>query len=56
MYKKIRQKNTKELQQKKWTAHFRELLNRQLPEQSVEIPTAAEILDVSWQPPTRREV
>ena len=46
----------KEEQHKRWTEHFRELFNRQLLDQTVEIPTAVELLDVSWEPPTRTEV
>ncbi|KAF0046078.1 hypothetical protein F2P81_002607 [Scophthalmus maximus] len=42
--------------QKRWTEHFRELLNRQLPDQTVEILKAADMVEVSCEPPTRTEV
>lgn len=47
---------TKEEQHRRWTEHFKELLNRQPPAQKVEIPPATHTLDINCGPPTRSEV
>ena len=38
---------TKEEQHRRWTEHFKELLNRQPPAQKVEIPPATHTLDIN---------
>lgn len=47
---------TKEDQLKRWTEHFRVLLNRQSPQQTAEIPPATNMLEIKCNPPTKTEI
>lgn len=47
---------TKEDQVKRWTEHFRDLLNRQPPQLTAEIPIAQNPLEINCNPPTKTEI
>lgn len=47
---------TKEDQVKRWTEHFRDLLNRQPPQLTADITIAPDPLEIDCNPPTKMEI
>lgn len=47
---------TKEEQVKRWTEHFRDLLNRQPPQLKADIPPAPNLLEINCNSPTKTEI
>ena len=47
---------TKEDQVKRWTEHFRALLNRQAPHLTAEIPPSPNLVKINCNPPTKPEI
>ena len=47
---------TEKEQEERWAEHFQEVLNRPPPDETANIPEAAEDLDISTDPPTKEEI